>query len=129
MPVESRTWRFSACAGVHRRLSNPAPSSSLSAEQLERLSIPDATTELVRGHLVIGEAPSTGHGRIQANLHYFVMDHARKNRAAVVFGQETGFKLHTDPDPVRGLIAEVLSPGARSRGRRSRTRPRLPACF
>lgn len=110
----------------------------VTAQELERLAIPDANTELVRGHLVVREPPSTRHGRVQANLQYHVTAHARRISAGFVFGQDTGFKLQSNPDTVRGpdlafvskdratdlpdrgfaalapdLIAEILSPGDR----------------
>jgi Uma2 family endonuclease len=107
----------------------------MTAEDLETLHLPDKTTELVRGQLVVREPPSTRHGWVQANLQYLVMECVRRTRAGVVFGQDTGFKIQSNPDTVRGpdlafvsaervtgipdrgfavlapdLIAEVLSP-------------------
>jgi Uma2 family endonuclease len=110
----------------------------MTAEDLESLYLPDKTTELVRGQLVVREPPSTHHGRVQAKLQYLVMVYVERTRAGVVFGQDTGFKIQSNPDTVRGpdlaflageratripdrgfaalapdLIAEVLSPGDR----------------
>ena len=73
----------------------------LTAAELERIELPDKSTELVRGRLVIREPPSTEHGRIQANLAYFITDFVRRNRLGVVFGQDTGFRIASDPDTVR----------------------------
>ena len=82
----------------------PAPSESalLTAEDLEQIRLPDKRTELVHGRLVVREPPSTEHGRIQANLAYFITDHVRRNELGVVFGQDTGFRITSKPDTVRG---------------------------
>ena len=110
----------------------------VTAEQLESLHLPDASAELVRGQLLVREPPSTRHGRVQANLQYHVTVYVRRTNAGYVFGQDTGFKLRSNPDTVRGpdlafvssdreadlpdrgfaelapdLIAEILSPGDR----------------
>lgn len=74
----------------------------LSAEDLEQIRLPDKRTELVHGRLVVREPPSTEHGRIQATLAYFVTDHVRRNELGVVFGQDTGFRIASKPDTVRG---------------------------
>lgn len=113
-------------------------STLLTAEDLLRVHIPDKSTELVRGALVVREPPSTEHGRIQSNLAYFVTEYVRQNRLGLVFGQDTGFRIQSDPDTVRGadlafvrheraaaipkrgyaavapdLVAEILSPDDR----------------
>ena len=82
----------------------PAPfeSTVLTAEDLEQIRLPDKRTELVHGRLVVREPPSTEHGRIQANLAYFVTDHVRRNELGAVFGQDTGFRIASHPDTVRG---------------------------
>lgn len=82
----------------------PAHSESilLTAEDLEQIRLPDKRTELVDGRLVVREPPSTEHGRIQANLAYFITDHVRRRELGVVFGQDTGFKIASKPDTVRG---------------------------
>ena len=82
----------------------PASSESalLTAEALEQVRLPHRRTELVRGKLLVREPPSTEHGRIQANLAYFITDHVRRNALGVVFGQDTGFRIESSPDTVRG---------------------------
>ena len=77
-------------------------STQLTAEDLARVRLPDKRTELVHGRLLVREPPSTEHGRIQANLAYFVTDHVRRNGLGVVFGQDTGFQIASKPDTVRG---------------------------
>ena len=73
----------------------------VTAEQLPHVRVPDKCTELVRGRLVVREPPSTEHGRIQANLSYFITDYARRHRLGIVFGQDTGFRIESNPDTVR----------------------------
>lgn len=40
----------------------------VTAQELERVYLPDASTELVRGQLMVREPPSPRHGRVQAKL-------------------------------------------------------------
>src|SRR2546426_6739275 len=109
--------------------------SLLTATDVERLSLPDKQVELVRGHLVVREPPGTRHGAIAANLTCLVGAFVRRHGLGVVFAQDAGFKITSDPDtvrapdvafvarertdriPVRGyaalapdLLAEILSP-------------------
>jgi Uma2 family endonuclease len=86
----------------------------------------------------VREPPSTHHGRIQSTLNFLVAGFVRAHQAGAVFGQDTGFKIASDPDTVRApdlafvrrerlalisprgfaalapdLVAEILSPGDR----------------
>lgn len=81
----------------------PAESIShlVTAEELLRLELPGKSTELVRGQLVVREAPGTRHGSIAAKLTYLLADHVYRRELGVVFGQDTGFKIQSDPDTVR----------------------------
>jgi Uma2 family endonuclease len=56
----------------------------------------------VRGRLLVREPPNSEHGRIQAKLSYFITDHVRRNALGAVFGQDTGFRIESSPDTVRG---------------------------
>ena len=110
----------------------------LTAEDVERISIPGKVVELIRGRLVVHEPPGTRHGAIAANLAYHLGDFVRRHGLGRVFAQDTGFKIASNPDTVRGpdvafisgaraeqiphrgyaelapdLLAEVLSPGDR----------------
>lgn len=107
----------------------------LTADDVERISLPDKQVELVRGHLVVRDPPGTLHGAIAANLAYQLEAFVRRRDLGLVFAQDTGFKIAADPDTVRGpdvafvahgrldqiplrgyaalapdLVAEVLSP-------------------
>ena len=73
----------------------------LTAADVERMSIPDKQVELVRGRLVVREPPGTWHGAIAANLAYLLGDFVRRHGLGLVFAQDTGFKIGSDPDTVR----------------------------
>src|SRR2546422_1703946 len=110
----------------------------LTAADVERLSIPGKQVELVRGQLVVREPPGTWHGAVAANLAYHLGDSVRRGDLGLVFAQDTGFKIGSDPDTVRApdvafvardrtgvirargyaelapdLLAEILSPDDR----------------
>jgi Uma2 family endonuclease len=110
--------------------------SAMTAAELEYIRRPGEVTELVRGRLVVREPPGTKHGRIAANLGYFLSDFVRRHRSGVVLAQDTGFRIEADPDTVRApdvafvrqervaeipergyaavapdLLAEIVSPG------------------
>ena len=109
----------------------------MTAEELLRLDLA-GTSELVRGRLFVSEPPSTYHGRVQSNLNVLVGGFVRAHRLGAVFGQDTGFRIASDPDTVRApdlafvrreravligergyaalapdLVAEILSPDDR----------------
>src|SRR2546425_13345931 len=119
----------------------------LTAQDVERISLPGKVTELVRGQLVVREPPGTRHGAIAANLAYHLNDFVRRRELGTVFAQDTGFKIASDPDTVRApdvaflggeragaiptrgyaevapdLLAEILSPD----DRQPRSWPRSP---
>jgi len=110
----------------------------LTAQDVERISLPGKVTELILGHLVVREPPGTRHGVIAATLTYYLSDFARRHELGVVLAQDTGFKIASDPDTVRApdvafvararveripprgyaelapdLLAEILSPDDR----------------
>ncbi len=114
-------------------------SSLLTAEELERISIPGKVTELIRGRLIVREPPGTWHGAISAKLTYLLADFVYRQGLGMVFGQDTGFKVGSEPDTVRApdvafvarervgvirrrgyaqlapdLLAEILSPDDRA---------------
>lgn len=111
-------------------------SAALTARDVESVSLPGKLVELVRGQLVVSEPPGTRHGAIAANLAYYLGDFVRRHKLGIVFAQDTGFKITSDPDTVRApdvafvgrdraaqipprgyadlapdLLAEILSPG------------------
>lgn len=74
----------------------------------ELLQIPDKHVELVRGVLVVREPPGLRHGRIALELGRRLADHVQANRLGRVY-VESGFKLASDPDTVRGPDIAFLS--------------------
>ena len=110
----------------------------LTAKDVERIDIPGKQVELVRGRLVVREPPGTWHGAVAARLGYFLSDFVNRQGLGLVFAQDTGFKIASDPDTVRApdvafvvrerehlartrgyaalapdLLAEILSPDDR----------------
>ena len=73
----------------------------LTAADVERMSIPGKQVELVRGQLVVREPPGTWHGAVAASLAYLLGDFVRRHGLGLVFAQDTGFKIGSDPDTVR----------------------------
>ena len=92
----------------------------LTAADVERMSIPDKQVELVRGRLVVREPPGSWHGAVAANLAYLLGDFARRHELGLVFAQDTGFKIGSDPDTVRApdmaFVARDRTGAIRARG-------------
>jgi Uma2 family endonuclease len=78
----------------------PSDSPLLTADEVLELSFPGKVVELVRGHLMVREPPSTRHGRAQANLAFFLSAFARAGDLGVVI-TGSGFKIAENPDTVR----------------------------
>jgi Uma2 family endonuclease len=112
-----------------------SPPAIMTADEL--LQIPDKHAELVRGVLVVREPPGLRQGRIALELGRRLADHVAAGRLGRVY-VESGFKLTSNPDTVRGpdvaflsqtrlpepepigypalapdLVVEILSPGDR----------------
>lgn len=110
----------------------------MTAEELLRSDIPNKSTELVRGRLVVREPPGSWHGHLSARLAFLLGEHVYPRRLGKVFAQDSGFLIERDPDTVRApdvafvaaprtsaiarhgyapiapdLVAEILSPGDR----------------
>ena len=92
----------------------------LTAADIERMSIPDKQVELVRGRLVVREPPGSWHGAVAANLAYLLGDFVRRRELGLVFAQDTGFKIGSDPDTVRApdvaFVARDRTGAIRARG-------------
>ncbi len=73
----------------------------MTAQELERLSLPDKHVELVRGRLLVREPPGSWHGQISARLALRVGEYVQRHALGGVFAQDTGFKIAADPDTVR----------------------------
>jgi Uma2 family endonuclease len=113
------------------------PPALMTADDLQRVYIPDKQLELVRGLLVVRELPDFRHGRVTMELAGRLDAHARAGDLGRIL-PEVGFKVASDPVTVRGpdiafirrdrlpdpepagfpdfapdLVVEVLSPGDR----------------
>jgi Uma2 family endonuclease len=110
----------------------------MTAEELERLDLPEKSTELVRGRLIVREPPGFYHGHVAARLLFVLGQHVYARDLGWLFSQDTGFKIASNPDTVRApdvaftsrerlqviqqrgygtlapdLVAEVMSPDDR----------------
>src|SRR5256886_15670312 len=113
------------------------PAYVLGMTAAELLQIPDKHAELVRGALVVREPPGLRHGRIAMEIAEALAANVRAQQLGRVY-VESGFKLASNPDTVRGpdvafisqsrlpepepvgypalapdLVVEILSPGDR----------------
>jgi Uma2 family endonuclease len=86
----------------------PVETPLLTAEDVERLSIPDKRVELVRGRLIVREPPGTWHGSFQARLCYHLLAWVEPRALGMVTG-EAGFKVEVSPDTVRGPDVAFIS--------------------
>lgn len=93
------------------------PAQLMTADDL--LHSPHDHAELVRGVLVVREPPGLQHGRVAANLCRRLAVYADPQRLGRVY-VESGFKLASDPDTVRGpdiaFISESRLPHPEPRG-------------
>jgi len=74
----------------------------MTAEELLHTHIPNKRVELVRGVLIVHEPPGYEHGRITAELGFFLTKHIKETGIGQLVIGDTGFKVATDPDTVRG---------------------------
>jgi Uma2 family endonuclease len=81
----------------------------MTAEELLRASHPGKRTELVRGILVVSEPPGTWHGIVAARVAIRIGQHAMATHAGEVAGQDTGFRIESDPDTVRAPDVAFVS--------------------
>ena len=72
----------------------------LTADELTHVHLPGKATELLRGHLIVHVPPGTRHGSIAARLTSLLADHVYRHDLGIVCGQDTGFRIESDPDTV-----------------------------
>ncbi len=87
-------------------MSADSPPASMTAAEL--LLIPDKHAELVRGALVVREPPGLRHGRIAMEIAAALGAHVRAQQLGRVY-VESGFKLTSNPDTVRGPDVAFIS--------------------
>ena len=90
------------------------------AEELERLNLPNKRTELVRGQLVVREPAGFRHGDVAAEVLVTLANFVRGKNLGRVLAAETGFKLFSNPDTVRapdvGFVRQDRIPNPLPRG-------------
>jgi Uma2 family endonuclease len=83
--------------------------SLMTAEQLLQTHIPDKRVELVRGVLIVREPPGYQHGRVTAELTLQLGNHVKISGIGEIVTGDTGFKIASDPDTVRGPDIAFIS--------------------
>jgi Uma2 family endonuclease len=81
----------------------------VSAEDLMRLPDDGFRYELVKGELVKMPPAGSAHGNSAMKLGWRLAHHVETNRLGVVFAAETGFRISSDPDTVRGIDIAFVS--------------------
>jgi Uma2 family endonuclease len=81
----------------------------MTADELLRNDIPNKSTELVRGVLVVREPPGCWHGHLSARLTFLFGQHVYPRQSGMLFGQDTGFLIGRDPDTVRAPDVAFVS--------------------
>ena len=78
-----------------------APAISLMTAEQFWENAPDGRCELVRGEVVVMSPSSSEHGWIVMNVSIPIGSFVKEHDLGYVFGAETGFVIHRDPDSVR----------------------------
>lgn len=104
-----------SCSASHARGSifdimpePPTVTSTLTAEELLDLDLPNKQTELVRGRLIVREPPGYGHGVTALKITRLIANHVHDHGLGIVVAAETGFKLSSNPDTVRAADAAYI---------------------
>lgn len=107
-------------AGERLYVERMASPGLLTADDLWRVHIPDKRVELVRGVLQVRELPGYLHGRVAAELARRMGNHVTEQALGTVLVGDTGFKIATAPDTVRGpdiaFVRRDREPDQRLRG-------------
>lgn len=85
----------------HPYIHTMTPPALMTADQLERLGVPNKRTELVKGRLVVREPAGFRHGEVAGKLFLALARFVEANNSGLVLAAETGFRLESDPDTVR----------------------------
>lgn len=81
----------------------------MTAEELLRSDIPNKSTELVRGVLMVREPPGSWHGQLAARLTFLLGQHVYPRGLGELFAQDSGFLIERDPDTVRAADVAFVS--------------------
>jgi Uma2 family endonuclease len=82
---------------------------TLTAEELLRLNLPNKRTELVRGRLIVREPAGYRHGSVTVHITRLIANFVHEHRLGDVFAAETGFTLARNPDTVRAADVAFIS--------------------
>ena len=74
---------------------------TITAEELERMTLGEQRVELVRGEVITMAPAGAEHGETAMNLGALIHSFAREQGAGVTYAAETGFLLARNPDTVR----------------------------
>ena len=92
----------------------------MTADELERLNLPNKRTELIEGRLVVREPAGFQLGVIAMRIARHLEEFAAKKDLGVVVAAETGFRLASSPDTVRapdcGFVRKARVPDPLPRG-------------
>jgi Uma2 family endonuclease len=86
-----------------------ATPTSVTADELLRLSHTGRRYELIRGELKEMSPAGPRHGRIAMRLGSLIEQYVRQHNLGVVYAAETGFKLRENPDTVRAADASFVA--------------------
>lgn len=81
----------------------------ITADDLLRMPNDGLHYELVKGRLIAMPPAGNLHGKRAMRLGWRLAQHVEANHLGVVFAAETGFKLASDPDTVRGVDIAFVS--------------------
>src|SRR5256885_6096481 len=90
----------------HAYVPSMPPVTTMTADELLRVQIPDKHVELVRGVLVVREPAGLRHGRVAMELARRLGNHVDAHRLGRVYAAKTGFTLAREPDTVRARSEE-----------------------
>jgi Uma2 family endonuclease len=82
---------------------------TLTAEELLHLNLPNKRTELVRGRLMVREPAGYRHGSVTVHITRLIANFVDEHHLGEVFAAETGFTLARNPDTVRAADVAFIS--------------------
>jgi Uma2 family endonuclease len=85
----------------------------MTAEELQRLNLPNKRTELVHGQLFVREPAGHPHGEAAIRLGAAIVAYVYPRELGRVYAAETGFKLEVKPDTVRAPDVAFVRRSAR----------------
>ncbi len=87
---------------MRKPLTMSAPTKLVTADELLQLLDDDVLYELVEGRLIRVSRPGAQHSPVSMRLGSALYQFVTQRRLGIVFAQDAGFKLASNPDTVRG---------------------------